>query len=101
MGLGLGGNAYAPKVIIKNDIFPREHEVYNCTSCARAEPEHPAWKYKHEETYRVKCKFNLHYNTGPRWNDIGCPNWDRKIQKPKGGYAPGIESGPYDPRDRR
>jgi hypothetical protein len=72
--------AYEPKVIIENEIFPHVHEIYNCTNCTRAEPEHPAYKLKDTERYRIKCKEFLVYSTGPRWNDIGCPRFDRKIR---------------------
>ena len=93
--------AYPPKVTIQNDIFPRAHEVYNCTSCTNGEPEHPAHKLKSNETYRVKCKWNLQWNEGPRWNDIACPKWDRRVKVPKHGFMPGVESGVYDKNDRR
>lgn len=97
--------AYAPKVIIKNEIFPRPDEVYNCTSCRNSDPEHPAWKMKDPERYHVKCTgeglFPGRMQTGPRWNDISCPKWSRKIPKYPKGYNPGIDTGPYDPLDKR
>lgn len=94
--------AYAPKVKIENETFPRPHEVYNCTTCRNGELEHPAHKIKSPESYRVRCKgWNQQWNTGPRWNDIGCEHWARKIDKPKKGYFPGVESGEYDSFDRR
>jgi hypothetical protein len=92
-------------VKIQNDIFPRPHEVYNCTTCARAEPEHPAQKLKNSETYKVKCGpqglFPGLFQSGPRWNDIGCSKFDRKIPIPKKGFMPGIETGKYDSLDRK
>lgn len=80
------------KVKIENEVFPRAHEIYNCTTCKLGEPEHPAHKLKSRETYRVKCKWNMQWNEGPRWNDIGCLKWDRKIKVPRHGYMPGVES---------
>ena len=85
------GRAYSPKVTIKNDIFPRPHEIYNCTSCKLGEPEHPAVKLKNPDTFRVKCKGNLQWNEGPRFNDIGCTNWSPRETHPKKGYTPGID----------
>jgi hypothetical protein len=93
--------AHDPKVKIENEIFPRQHEVYNCTTCKNGKPEHPAHKIKDPENFRVRCKWNQQWNTGPRWNDIGCPAWDRKLERPRHGLMPGVESGPYDPSERR
>ena len=89
-GLHIEAKAYPPKVTIRNDIFPRTYEVYNCTTCLNGEPEHPAHKTNMEK-FRVKCKGNMQWNEGPRTGDIGCPNWDRRIPRPSKGYLEGIE----------
>ena len=78
--------AYDPTVKIENEIFPHSHEVYNCTNCTRAAgPEHPAHKLKSPESYKVKCGplglFPGVYQTAPRWNDIGCPMFDRRVTR--------------------
>ena len=96
----LEGSAYPPKVAIKNDILPRTHEIYNCTTCTHGEPEHPAYTMQHPDTFRVKCKpscpvvgslFAARWSEGPRYEDIGCTNWDRRIPIPHKGYMPGVE----------
>jgi hypothetical protein len=91
--------AYPPKVTVKNDIFPRQHEIYNCTSCRRGRelPQFP----KDTENYNCRCTWDGLEHIGPRWNDTGCSNWDRKIPIPKHGFMPRVESGSYDKRDRR
>jgi hypothetical protein len=80
--------------------------VYNCTTCARKkEQENLVWKLQHPEQYKITCGseglFPGFVQTGPRWNDIACPRWDRLIPIPKKGYMPGIETGKYDPLDRK
>jgi len=72
---------FDPKVKIVNECFPHAHEIYNCTNCTRAEPEHPAYKLKNPERFRVKCKHIRAYSEGPRWNDIGCPYFDAKLRR--------------------
>lgn len=91
--------AYDPKVKVQNDIFPRPHEVYNCSSCKRGKelPQYPPDK----ERYMYWCKWDGRRHVGPRWNDIACAHWDRKVPIPKHGFMPNLESGPYDPRDRK
>jgi uncharacterized protein (DUF736 family) len=73
----LEGRAYDVKATIKNNIFPEPREIYNCTTCKEAEPEHPAYKVNTEK-FRVKCTWNKHWNEGPRYEDIACPKWERR-----------------------
>ncbi len=90
---------YPPKVTAKNDIFPHSHEIYNCTTCAHGEQEHPANIVQNPEMFHIKCKpscpimgsiFNAKYSDGPRFEDINCRYWDRacdaerRIHGPKG-----------------
>ena len=94
--LHLDANAYPPAhVYLKDDTHPRPWEVYNCTTCARAEPEHPAYKHN-QNTYHVKCKPESCpmpglWKDGPRHGDVGCQYWDRRIKVPHHGLWPGIE----------
>jgi hypothetical protein len=82
--------AYPPKVKIQNDIFPRPHEVYNCTTCKRGHiiPETPPNK----EEYVARCSWDLQLHIGPRFNDTGCRHFISKIKRPRKGYMPGVES---------
>jgi len=91
--------AYPPKVTVKNDIFPRPHECYNCSSCKRGK-ELPANKLSKED-YHFYCKWDLKTHIGLEHHDNACPNWDRKIPVPKHGFMPGVESGKYGKNDRR
>ena len=87
----LEAKAYPPSTKVKNEIFPRPHEVYNGTTCLWAEKEHPAYTMKNQETYHVKCTFMKVNCEGPRFYDVGCPHWERREPKPKKGYTPGID----------
>ena len=86
--------AYPPKATVKNDIFPRPHEIYNCTTCTHGEKEHPVHTMN-PDTFRVKtkpsCVIPNQWSEGPRFVDIGCPSWDRRIPIPHKGYTLGID----------
>lgn len=69
--------AFRPRVRIKNDVFPRPHEVYNCTSCRRGR-ELPANKISKED-YHYYCKWDMKTHIGLPFGDNGCQYWDRKI----------------------
>jgi hypothetical protein len=90
-GVHLEARAYPPKVTIRNDIFPRQHEIYNCTTCKLAEPEHPAYTIKNPDTFHVKCKGNKQWNEGPRFEDIACWSWYPQERRPRKGYTEGID----------
>lgn len=77
---------YPPKVTANEDIFPRSHEIYNCTTCAHGEQEHPAHVVYDPQKFHVRCKpscpmmgsiFGDKWSDGPRFEDIGCSYWDR------------------------
>jgi hypothetical protein len=95
----LVAEALPPKVIVENEIFPREWEIYNCTTCKRGliVPEFP----ENKEEYICRCRWDGRMHIGPRWNDTGCPYFDARIQHPKHGFQPGLESGPYSPQEHR
>ena len=96
--LHVEGKAYPPKVRARDDTGPRPHEIYNCTTCLNGEPEHPAHKLKNPDSFHVKCTKPFIagcvtcWNDGPRLEDIGCANWERKVPIPRKGYWPGIEN---------
>lgn len=81
--------AYPPKVKIRDDVIPRQHEVYNCTSCRRGR-ELPANKMSQED-YHFFCRWDLKTHIGMMVGDNGCQYWDRKIKIPHKGYLEGVE----------
>ena len=93
--LHLDAKAYPPKVDIKNDVFPRPHETYNCTTCARGR-ELPQNKISKED-YHYYCRWDLKTHIGPKnslglpLGDNGCPQWDRRVPIPHKGYMEGVE----------
>lgn len=90
--------AYAPKVKLKNDIFPRPHEIYNCTTCKLGR-ELPLSNDKNE--YTCRCRWDVKLHVGPRFNDIMCVWYQSKVPRPKKGYLPGFDTGKYKPSERR
>ena len=72
-----GMQALAPKVIIRNNIFPEPHEIYNCTTCKRGRAL-PADTLGDKEEYNYYCRWDLKTHIGPRFGDINCPNYDRR-----------------------
>ena len=94
--LHLEAEAFPPAhIYLRNDTHPRPWEVYNCTTCTRAEPEHPVDKYN-QEKFRVRTKTSCpmpgSWSEGPRHGDISCQYWDRRIKIPKHGFWPGVET---------
>lgn len=84
-----------PEVKIKNNIFPQPWEIYNCTTCKFAEPEHPAHKAQSPDKYRVRLKKSCpmlgdQWSEGPRFNDIGCNFHELIIARPRRGYLPDL-----------
>lgn len=76
------GIAYDPIVEIHSNIFPEQHEIYNCTTCINAERETPV-NQLNTEKFRVKCLplcllwrvTQEVWSEGPRFGDIACPDW--------------------------
>lgn len=93
--------AYAPRVKIQNDIWARPWELYNCSTCKRGR-ELPS-NVMSTEDYHIYCRWDLHEHIGLKKVSAECKydKWERKIERPKGGLWPGIETGPYDPDDRK
>ena len=94
--LHLEATAYPPeKIEIKNDVYPREHEIYNCTSCSRGR-ELPANKLSKTD-YHYYCRWDMKTHIGPKnihglpLGDNGCQMWGRKVKIPHKGYMEGVE----------
>ena len=84
------------KVKIENEVFPRPHEVYNCTSCKHGGPNiNPDKERFYNRCQNPQSQTFGRWMDGGKWNDIGCPWFFSKIERPKHGFMPGIESGPY------
>jgi hypothetical protein len=94
--------ALDPTVKIENDVFPRPHEVYNCTSCRYGGPNISANKERfYNRCANTKARTFGMWCEGKRWNDTGCPWFDSKIKRPPHGYLPGVEDGKYGTNDRK
>ena len=81
------GEAYEPKVKVRNNIYPDLSETHNCATCLWGEKEHPAFVIKSPDTFKVKCTLRTDMSgrpimsEGPRHEDISCPVWNRRKEK--------------------
>lgn len=96
--LHVEAKTYPIKVTVTDDVFPRPHEVYNCTTCKRGREQ--LQFPKDENNYKYYCKWRMATVDGPKYKDMGCEFWDRKILKPHKGYNE-HETGPSLPWGRR
>jgi hypothetical protein len=76
--------AYKPEVIIKNNLFPFPHEIYNCTTCKRGTNLYSAIK----ERYMYWCANDCKKHIGDKYADNCCMKHDMKI---KNGIMEGVE----------
>lgn len=75
-GFEISAKAYAPKVTIRNNIFPPYEELRNCRTC-RYGRKLPADKLTNED-YHYRCTWNLKEHIGARNLDNDCTDYIRK-----------------------
>jgi len=70
---------FDPEVKIKNNLFPFEHEYYNCSTCNRSRSQ----RLGTNNTIESWCGFNLKWRTERKdLIDNGCGAHSRKIARP-------------------